>query len=174
MSEPWPELDADTRAFAASLRAFVAREITPQVARWGQGAPTFGVHATFVQLAVGDRATAPLVVRWPSGVVQRVDAAPTDALFDVTEPEVLRVSARVAPADGATTLDVAVAPQLVGETTATIERTGAGDWTGPAALGADGALHRTLRAPASPGAARIVVSVGPAALAVRPRVMFAP
>ena len=68
--------------------------------------------------------------------------------------------------------DVAVDLKAAGATAATVELTGSGSWKGPAALQADGKLHRTLIAAATPGSARIQVRLDGAALLVRPRVRY--
>jgi hypothetical protein len=97
---------------------------------------------------------------------------PAGAYATITEPRVLVVSTRIAPADGATQVVVTVDPSLVGATAVTIDRDGAGTWSGPATQAPDGTWTRSLVAPAQPGSARIRVALDNVPLLVRPRVRF--
>jgi hypothetical protein len=103
--------------------------------------------------------------------VQRVENLPAATYTTVTETKALTVSQRVAPADGETLVEVTVDLTAAGATTASIEREGAGTWTGAPTL-ADGILRRQLRAPDGPGSARIEVELDGVALRVRPRIRF--
>jgi hypothetical protein len=142
----------------------------PLVVQTGQS-PAWGEHARDVILAIGEQSAAAVSIEWPSGIVQHVDPLPAGAYATIIEPRVTGLSARVAPADGETIVDVTVDLDLAAATTASIEREGAGSWVGPATV-TDGLLRRQLRAPDSAASARIAVQLDGVALRVRPRVRF--
>ena len=89
----------------------------------------------------------------------------------VIETRVLTVSSRVVPADGETIVEVTVDLGAAAAVVASIEREGAGNWIGPAAVSGD-VLRRHLRAPDEPGSARIDVQLDGMPLRVRPRIRF--
>ena len=112
-----------------------------------------------------------MTVRWPSGIVQRGVTVGVGRTSEITEPEVVTLSRRVVSADGTSTVEVTVRPQLVGASTARVELTGAGRWQGEATTDAQG-THRVLVAPTQVGEARVTVSLDGNPLRVRPRVIF--
>lgn len=138
----------------------------------GGQSPNGAEHARVLQVPLGDRASAAVTVRWPSGIEQRGVVLAADQSTLVTEPAAVALSRRAAPADGRATVDVTVDPRLLGGAAVSVELTGAGSWVGDATTDAQGVLHRALRAPSAPGEARVVVRVGAQALRVRPRVVF--
>jgi hypothetical protein len=143
----------------------------PLVRRVGPGAATWAHHPLGVVFPALGAPAVSLRVRWPSGVEQRVPDVPAGAYTTITEPQVVRVSARVAPADGRTLVDVSASPALAHAAAATIEARGAVRWAGPAAL-VDGVVHRALVAPSAPGAATLDVTFDGTPLRVHPRVVF--
>jgi hypothetical protein len=144
----------------------------PLVVMAGGQSPTLGEHDRGVLLAIGDASEAAVTVTWPSGIRQRVAGLRAGAYATVTEPRALEVRARVAPADGRALVEVVVDPRAAGASLATLGCSGACAWQGEASTDAEGRLHRTLRAPATPGAARVEASLDGSALRVRPRVRF--
>lgn len=157
---------------ATGARVTLDGATPPRIEMVGGQSPTAGEHDPAVVFAVGDAARAAVTITWPSGLRQRVGDLAAGAYTTVTEPAVLQVSRRVAPADGAAEVAITVDPGLVNARAVQIDCTGACAWTGAAAMGADGRWVRTLRAPATPGEARVRVTLDGAALRVRPRVRF--
>lgn len=84
----------------------------------------------------------------------------------------MRLAARVLEADGVATAEVVVDPRPVGARRVELTLQGAGSWAGAATTDAHGRVHRTLRAPATPGEARVTVALDGVVLRVRPRMMF--
>ena len=157
---------------AHGARVIVEGVQPPLTAYVGGQTATFGNHDDGVLLAAGDAKTVNLRIEWPSGLVQHVTDAPTNAYTTVTEPRVLQLGQRVLHAGGQASVEVLVDPQAAGTDVVSLERLGAGSWAGPLAKRPDGLLSRTLVAPAAPGVARIVVQLQNVPLRVRPRVRF--
>jgi hypothetical protein len=156
---------------ASGARVSLDGETPPLVVVTGGQSPVWGEHARDVLLAIGDRSSAAVSVAWPSGIVQRVENLRAGTYTTVIEPKALAISARVAPADGQSLVDVTVDLDAAHAASASIEREGAGTWTG-VATASGGTLHRQLRAPVNPGSARIDVQLDGVGLRVRPRVRF--
>lgn len=156
---------------AVGARVFEEGEAPAQLAAYGLQSPTYGTHDPRLVFGLGARTSARLRVVWPSGLEQRFDALEADRYHDLVEPEVLNVSPRVAAADGRSKVQVMVNVVAAGTPNVTIERTGAGDWSGDAVL-IGTTLRRWLVAPRTPGEARVVVSLAGHTLAVRPRLRF--
>src|SRR5262249_17011745 len=150
---------------ASGARVALDGETPPLVVVTGGQAPAWGEHASDVMLAIGDRSSASLSITWPSGIVQRVQNLAAGTYTTVTEAKAVAVSARVAPADGQTLVDVTVDLDAAGVAHASIEREGAGTWVGPATASGS-LLHRRLRAPEETGSARIDVQLDGTALHV--------
>ena len=146
----------------------------PLVVMAGGQSPYGGEHDRAVVLAVGARATADVTITWPSGLRQTARGLAAGSYADVTEPAALRVARRFAPADGATLVEVIVDPAVAGARSATVDCVGACDWSAPAMTDDQGRLHRSLRAPAMPGSARVTAALDGAPLRVRPRIRFGP
>ncbi len=113
-------------------------------------------------------------IEWPSGVVQESDALPTGEYSVVREPEVLRVSRRVAPADGATT--VLVTGGVPGDD-ARVELSVEGnarivDAPTPPPEGSVEGVRRWELSSAQPGEVRLTLRVDGVELRVRPRIIF--
>lgn len=143
----------------------------PLVRRVGPGAATWAHHPLGLVLPALGAPARTLRVRWPSGIEQRVPDVPAGVYSTLVEPEAVRLSARVAPADGRGRVEVTVRPGAAGARSATIEARGAVAWAGPAET-VDGALRRTLIAPAAPGVVTLDVTLDGAPLRVHPRVVF--
>lgn len=144
----------------------------PLVAMVGGQSPTDGEHDRGVILAVAAASTASVTVTWPSGIRQRVTGLVPGRYAEVTEPRALTVSSRVVRADGASLVEVTAVPSLAGATQAVLECSGACGWDGPAVTDASGTVRRALRAPSTPGEARLQLRLDGVALRVRPRVRF--
>lgn len=157
---------------ASGARASLDGVSPPLVVMVGGQSPTLGEHDRGVVLAIGDAESAAVTITWPSGIQQRVAGLRAGTYATVTEPRALEVSARVAPADGRALVEVVVDLQAAGAANAAIGCSGACGWAGKATTDAQGLLHRSLRAPAAPGVARVEVSLDGRALRVRPRVRF--
>jgi hypothetical protein len=155
---------------ASGARVSLDGVAPPLVVATGQS-PAWGDHARDILIAIGDRSSASVSIEWPSGIVQLVGNLASGTYTTVTETRALLVSARVAPADGETIVDVAVDLDAAGVDSASIEREGAGTWVGLATV-SDGLLRRQLRAPAEAGSTRIEVQLDGVALRVRPRIRF--
>lgn len=154
--------------------ARVAVEGGPRAQLWvysGQ-CPYGAEHARLLQLPLGDQTLARVTVRWPSGIVQRGVTVRADTITTITEPMALRVSPRVLPADGRSTVEVQVDPRAVGASRATLTLEGSGRWASAPITDAHGLMRRTLVAPAQPGETRVVVAFDGVPLRVRPRVLF--
>lgn len=144
----------------------------PMVALVGGQSPTDGEHDRGVILAVGAVATASVTVTWPSGIRQQVTGLVPGRYTRVIEPRALTVSSRVTRADGASLVEVTARPSLAGATRAVVACSGACAWDGPAVTDAEGSVRRALRAPSTPGEARLTLRLDGVALRVRPRVRF--
>ena len=156
----------------AGARVSLDGEARPLTVVASAQSPTGIQHDGRPLLAVGDRQQASVTVQWPSGLTQHVGPLQVGQYHTITEPQVLAVAPRFGPANGTAEFDVAVDLKAAGAAAATVELVGSGSWKGPAALQADGKLHRTLIAAATPGSARIQVRLDGAALLVRPRVRY--
>ena len=158
---------------ATGARVSLDGAAPPLVLAYTGQSPFSAEHMRVAQVPLGDRETAAVTVRWPSGIEQRGVTVTAGRVNEIVEPEAVTLSRRVVIADGVSVVEVSVDPTALGGGDVRIEQTGRGAWTGDAAV--DGArIRRVLRAPSQPGEARIVVSVGGRALRVRPRVIFAP
>lgn len=157
---------------ASGARVSLEGEERPLVVIVGGQAPTAGLHDDAVLLATGSRSVADVTITWPSGLVQQVNGLTAGQYHAVVEPRAVLLSHRVARADGSASVEVQIDPCAADASTGSIERRGAGEWAGPAIGGADGLIRRALRAPRTPGAARIEVSFDGRPLRVRPRVEF--
>lgn len=159
---------------ASGARVSLDGEARPLVVVAGGQSPVGGEHVRDVRLAVGARSSASVSVTWPSGIVQHLADLPAGRYTLVTEPGVLTVSRRVAPADGVSTIEVTADALEAGVDASELhfDEVTAGAWRGPATVGADGKVHRTLVAPAVPGEARVTLRIGDTALRVRPRIRF--
>jgi hypothetical protein len=136
---------------------------------YGQGAG-YGAHDPSLVLGVGSRPSTDVAIHWPSGIAQTVPARPMGAYTTVTEPQVVALSARVAPADGRSTVTVTVNPALIQASQATVALSGVGTLSPqPAAVGAP---QWTVTAPTTPGDAVLTVTLDGHELVVRPRVHF--
>ena len=158
---------------ATGARVSVEGSVRPQLWVYGGQCPYGAEHARVLQLPLGASEAARVTIRWPSGVVQRGVEVRADAVTTASEPAVLTVSPRVLPADGRATAEVVVDPRAAGASRVALALEGPAVWAGEARTDAAGRLHRTLRAPATPGEARVSVSLDGTALRVRPRVIFA-
>lgn len=159
-------------ADASGARVSLDGEDRPLVLIADGQSPTWGEHRRDVLVPIGDRTSGSITIHWPSGLVQSVPDLPANAYATVTEPRVLTVSTRVAPADGKTLITVDVDPAIVGASTFEIALDGAGSWASPLAQRSDGTWTRALVAPAQPGTARLTLSLDGKALTVRPRLRF--
>jgi len=157
---------------ASGARVSLDGASPPLVVMAGGQSPTLGEHDRGVLLAIGAAGEAAVTITWPSGIRQRVAGLRAGSYATVTEPRALGVSARVAPADGRSLVEVVVDPRAAGASAATLGCSGACAWQGEMTTDAEGRLHRTLRAPSTPGAARVEVALDGRALRVRPRVRF--
>ncbi len=158
---------------ATGARVSIDGASPPMVFVYGGQAPYAAEHARTLQIPMGDARTATVTVRWPSGIVQRGVTVSAGRANEIAEPEVVTLSRRVVSADGASTVDVTVRPQMLDARAVSLELTGAGRWQGEATTDAQG-THRVLVAPTQPGEARITVSLDGNSLRVRPRVIFSP
>ncbi|MEZ4408197.1 MAG: CRTAC1 family protein [Polyangiales bacterium] len=156
-------------ASAAGATVTLEGASPPVVQRVDAQVSVYGHHDPGLVLAAGDRERVDLTVTWPSGLVQRLSDVATNGYVTATEPEALTLSTRVAPADGASRVEVRVAG---GGDAVTIAREGDGAWEGDAVTGDDGVTRRALVAPTRAGKARVTVTIGGAALRVRPVVRF--
>ena len=156
---------------ATGARVSVDGATPPMVFAYGGQGPYAAEHARTLQIPLGAERAATVTVRWPSGIVQRGVAVSAGRPNEIVEPEALTLSGRVALADGRSTVEVTVHPELVGASMARVELTGAGRWEAEATTDARG-IHRVLVAPTMPGEARVTVSFDGEPLRVRPRVIF--
>lgn len=159
-------------AEASGARVSLNGESPPLVVVAGGQSPVGGEHDRGVLLAVGSRVRADVTIAWPSGVRQTLRGIEANRYTAVVEPQVLSVSARAAPADGHSRVEVVVDMDAVGARGVSIECRGECAWTGPATADTAGRIHRWLRAPTTAGSARVEVSLDGVPLAVRPRVRF--
>jgi hypothetical protein len=143
----------------------------------GVGGIIYSSAPAEARFGLGSAKTTSVTVRWPSGLVQNVGSVKSNQIITVDEPAVVALSARVAKADGASTISVVVTPAKADGTKlgpgamVTIDAT-AGTWQGPVTDAGDGTYHRTLVAPATPALAAITTSVNGTALTAYPRVLF--
>lgn len=142
-----------------------------------QHAGSGGVAMTSRSPRVVGHGDAPsvVVVHWPSGLIQRVDGGER---VQVDEPAVVTLSARMLPADGASTLRVEVRPHdgenpLGTGVNVDVDASG-GTWLGPVSDLGDGRYERVLQAPSEPEDVRIEVAWDGQPLRVAPRVRFGP
>ncbi len=148
------------------------------ITKWiGVGGLVYSSAPAEARFGLGSSTSASVAIRWPSGVVQNVAAVPTDQILTIDEPPLITVSKRVAPADGATTIDVAVTPSKpdgtkLGTGASVIILSTAGTWQSPTIDAGDGSYHRTLVAPSAPALAAITLSVNGTAMTAYPRVVF--
>ena len=156
---------------AVGARVAVLGEARPQLVYYGPQGPYGGAHASGLVLGLGARTSADIEVRWPSGLRQRVANLPTGRYTTVTEPAAVTLSARIAPADGRSAVEVTVDPGLVGATRASLHLEGAGALSDQGAL-PDGRRRWVVTAPAMAGEAVLTVALDGTALRVRPRVRF--
>jgi hypothetical protein len=143
----------------------------PERVMYSGQSPIGGEHARELVLAVGARASADVVVSWPSGIRQRVPALPAGAYHTIVEPRALSVGSRTAPADGRSRVEVVADPKAMGASVAAVDCDGCA-WDGAGTVDGAGALHRFLIAPAAPASVRIVARFDGVPLAVRPRIRF--
>lgn len=144
----------------------------PWVAMVSGQSPTDGEHDRGVVVPIGRASSAAVTITWPSGLRQRVADLAPGRYARVVEPLALSVSSRVARADGASLVEVTVTPAMAGAARAEVACLGACAWEGPAVTDGQGVVRRALRAPASPGEARVEARFDGVALRVRPRVRF--
>jgi hypothetical protein len=159
---------------ASGARVSLDGAAPPLVVIAGGQSPIGGEHERAVRLAVGAQTSADVTIHWPSGLRQVVRSLRAGQYTSVDEPRAVTVAPRVAPADGASRVEVVVDAAAAGARGAAIDCEGACAWAGPASADAAGRLHRWLQAPSAPGSARVVVSLDGVALTVRPRVRFGP
>jgi hypothetical protein len=158
---------------ATGARVTVEGASPPQVFLVSGQCPYGGEHARALQVPLGDRELARVTIAWPSGLVQRGVELRADVVHTVVEPRALTVNPRRLPANGSATAEVVVDPRAVGASRVSLGLTGAAQWVGDATTDAEGRVHRTLRAPATSGEARVTLSLDDVALRVQPRVVFA-
>lgn len=121
--------------------------------------------------------TATVDVQWPSGFRSHVGPVMADQIVTFTEPPLLAVSARTAPADGVSTVTVTAKPAKSDGTplgpgaTVTIDAS-AGTWQGAVLDVGDGSYTRVLVAPSAPALAVLRVTINGAPLRAYPRVEF--
>ena len=73
------------------------------ITKWiGVGGLVYSSAPAEARFGLGSSTSASVAIRWPSGVVQNVAAAPANQILTLDEPPLVTVSKRVAPADGAT------------------------------------------------------------------------
>ena len=157
---------------ASGARVLVDATPRPESMYYGGQATQGGEHDRRPVVAAGVAGPCNVTVTWPSGIRQRIQNVATGRYTVIDEPDALRVSHRVTPADGRSEVVVEVIPSAAGARVATIERTGAGEWTRDAVTRSDGHVTRVLRAPSTQGEARLRVPLDGTALRVRPRVRF--
>ncbi len=143
----------------------------------GVGGVVYSSAPAEARFGLGARSSAAIDVRWPSGFVQHVGPVAANRIVTVTEPAVVKVSARVATADGASKIVVVVtpaksdgSPRGSGASVA-IDAT-AGTWESAVVDVGDGSYRRTLIAPVTPALSAIRVVVDGLALTANPRIDF--
>ena len=143
----------------------------------GAGGVAYSSGPAEARFGLGDAASASVDVRWPSGFVSHQNTAAADTTVVVTEPALVTVTPRVAPADGKTTVSVVLEPvrsdgaPLGPGATVSMSST-AGTWSAAVTDNGDGSYTRVLIAPAAPALAALGLSVNGAALGLIPRVTF--
>ncbi len=143
----------------------------------GAGGIIYSSAPAEARFGLGTSKTTSVDIRWPSGVTQHVSGVAANQIVTVTEPQVVSLSARTAPADGKSTISVVATPtkpdgSKLGAGATVILSTTAGLWQGPVVDAGDGTYHRTLVAPASPALAAITINVNGTPLTGNPRVLF--
>jgi hypothetical protein len=110
-----------------------------------------------------------ITVRWPSGLVQQVVSGAARTMT-IEEPRVLELSHReVSP--GGEDVTVTLRPAAAGQSTGSVELSGA-SWRAPmTASDAGGTLRGVIATPKSAGNVRLTVRVGEQVLRVRPRIV---
>ena len=158
---------------AVGARVAVLGGGRPQVLYYGPQSPYAASHASGLVIGLGARSSADLEVTWPSGIRQRVADVTAGRYTTVTEPAAVTLSARTAPADGRSTVEVTVDPGVAGASQGTLRMEGAGTLTDGGDL--PGGRHRwVVTAPTTSGEAVLTVTLDGVALRVRPRVRFLP
>ena len=109
--------------------------------------------------------SGPIVVTWPSGLTQTVDAG-TTPVVNVREPIAVSLSARRVPAGSST--PVAIAIDAAGQDVAATAS--AGTWSSPLAKDAGGVWRGTLVPPIATSTVVLELRVAGKALLVRPRI----
>jgi hypothetical protein len=143
----------------------------------GVGGIVYSSAPAEARFGLGSATSASVVVRWPSGLVENVGQVKSNQIITVDEPPIVSLSARVAKADGASTVSVVVSPAKpdgtnLGPGAAVTINSTAGTWQGPVTDAGDGTYHRTLVAPGAPALAAITTSINGTALTAYPRVLF--
>lgn len=167
-------LSATTSAPEGRGAAVTVNGITKLV---GVGGLVYSSTPAEARFGLGSAASTIVDVRWPSGTLQHVGPVPANQIVIVTEPPLVNLSKRVAPADGATTIAVVVTPEkpdgtkLGPSATVTIDST-AGTWQGPVVDAGDGSYTRTLVAPSTPALAAITLTVNGTPMTAYPRIVF--
>ncbi len=164
----------------ATVRVWVTEGSAPQRHFVGAVASPHAVSEPLVFVGLGphDRA-ARVEITWPSGHVQTVTALDAGRVHTVTEPAFLTVDppSRHAPADARSTVTVTVRPlgpdgTPAPDTPVTLAIThGTGTLEAPMRRDGDRWIA-TLRAPATPGSARLEVRLDGRPLTVWPRVWW--
>jgi hypothetical protein len=110
-----------------------------------------------------------ILVRWPSGIEQTVDAGAA-AILDITEPDVFRIAARRVKAGSSAPVPIEVHPELIGPADAPVQvALSGGAWSQAPAKGDDGVWRGSITVPAASSVVVMTVTVGTKTLAVRPR-----
>jgi hypothetical protein len=143
----------------------------------GVGGVVYSSGPAEARFGLGAARSVGVDVLWPSGTPQHVSAVAANQIVTVTEPTLVALSMRAAPADGASAVDVVVTPakpdgsRLGPGATVALSAT-AGTWRGAVSDAGDGSYRRTLVAPSSPALAAITVAVNGKAMTAYPRVLF--